>query len=170
MKNLRFLLVGILCLTSIGLAKLAKADGIKPIDTSGDPVTNGPCTCTCNSVSITSATYSQFFQADGPLLGGANDILTVNVAYSMSPSCKVKIVVSMRALRYSNTDTQGYVTWYDPWTPLGNVTQPDATTAEISGGTRYDEGRIAWWEVQAYVVRVCDNTIAGWSSVVTVTP
>jgi hypothetical protein len=176
MKSFRLLMVGLLCLGVITLTSnygdnVLKADGVKVVNPTDSPppppAPPGACTCTCTRLVIDSASYSQYISNQNPLLGGNNDILTVTISYSMSNDCLVKLVATCRALRYSESTN---TTWYDPWTTFASTTGGSYGTVTLNGNAPYGTGQIAWWEVQVYAIRTCDNNIVGASSVETITP
>lgn len=151
MKNFRFLMVGILCLMAMTVATVSTKADLKSV--SGPPVPL--CDVTCLSITI-----RQAFDDDGTI--------RATVQWYTDKVAEVKIVLVAAPVYYNGE--------FDPTTVIGDEKFVASRTVTDSFGedpvagprTMYpnlDPGyTFIGWDLRAYLVRVCDNTIMGWSN------
>jgi hypothetical protein len=156
MKNLRFLLAGVLCICAIVTAsfcKHAKADGLKPIDTSSDPTPVEMCTCTCQAFTVGTA-----LPRLDPITGKYT--ADISYAYTVSSPCNVTVLILATPV-YADGSTGTTV-----WAGLGS-----AVSGRGSGMCQcpmeysdIESVRPEGWSYDLYLVRTCDNTVIGYTT------
>ena len=151
MKSLWLLVIGVICLASMSLAKLAKAD--YPIGVIAQPIP--ACDVVCTELNLRSVQYDQ-------------GILRATVEWATNKVAEVKLVL-VAAPAYYNEHFDPTAVYGDEKYVYSRVETDHLGLDPLYGpATMYpdrDPGyHFIGWDCRVYIVRTCDNTIMGWSN------